>query len=60
MVRFNSVTLDADRPSILGPGFTAPPGGPEYLNRKELELFVLYIKVFYIIKAFCIVGCVVT
>ena len=32
--RFNSVTGESERPSSLGPGFTAPPGGPEYLNRK--------------------------
>ena len=34
--RFNSVTLETERPSILGPGFTAPPGGPEYLNRNVI------------------------
>ena len=25
------------RPSTLGPGFTAPPGGPEYLNRTAMS-----------------------
>jgi len=25
------------RPNILGPGFTAPPGGPDYLNRTALS-----------------------
>jgi len=35
--RFNSVTLETERPSILGPGFTAPPGGPEYLNRTAMS-----------------------
>ena len=41
--RFNSVTLETERPSILGPGFTAPPGGPEYLNRNTIKqtVFVL-------------------
>ena len=35
--RFNSVTGESERPSSLGPGFTAPPGGPEYLNRKVIN-----------------------
>jgi len=25
------------KPSVLGPGFTAPPGGPQYLNRTVLS-----------------------
>ena len=35
--RFNSVTGESERPSSLGPGFTAPPGGPDYLNRKVID-----------------------
>ena len=35
--RFNSVTGESERPSSLGPGFTAPPGGPQYLNRKVIN-----------------------
>jgi len=35
--RFNSVTGEAERPSVLGPGFTAPPGGKDYLNRTAMS-----------------------
>ena len=29
--------LDLSQPSLFGPGFTAPPGGPEYLDRTVLS-----------------------
>eukprot|EP00092_Neocalanus_flemingeri_P008290 GFUD01008936.1.p1 GENE.GFUD01008936.1~~GFUD01008936.1.p1 ORF type:complete len:562 (-),score=130.38 GFUD01008936.1:42-1727(-) len=35
--RFNLVDEKTGRPSTLGPGFTAPPGGPEYLNRTAMS-----------------------
>jgi len=35
--RFNTIDDKAGRPSTLGPGFTAPPGGPEYLNRTAMS-----------------------
>merc|ERR1712215_384721 len=35
--RFNNIDDKAGRPSTLGPGFTAPPGGPEYLNRTAMS-----------------------
>ena len=44
MFRFNSVTLETERPSILGPGFTAPPGGPEYLNRNAIGIKLLVLS----------------
>jgi hypothetical protein len=31
--RFNEIGEAVSRPSILGPGFSAPPGGMEYLDR---------------------------
>jgi len=33
--RFN--ILDENKPSVLGPGFTVPPGGPQYLNRTVMS-----------------------
>ena len=35
--RLNSIDKKNSRPSTLGPGFTAPPGGSEYLNRTALS-----------------------
>jgi len=35
--RFNEVHTESSRPSVLGPGFTAPPGGWQYLNRTALS-----------------------
>ena len=36
--QYNTVSPGrAGRPSTLGPGFTAPPGGPAYLNRTALS-----------------------
>eukprot|EP00090_Calanus_glacialis_P022185 TRINITY_DN34234_c0_g1_i1.p1 TRINITY_DN34234_c0_g1~~TRINITY_DN34234_c0_g1_i1.p1 ORF type:complete len:569 (-),score=125.49 TRINITY_DN34234_c0_g1_i1:70-1554(-) len=35
--RFNHIDEKTGRPSTLGPGFTAPPGGPEYLNRTAMS-----------------------
>jgi hypothetical protein len=34
-LRFNEIEDRVGRPSILGPGFSAPPGGMEYLDRDE-------------------------
>merc|ERR1719481_1515601 len=34
---FNHIDLKSSRPSTLGPGFTNPPGGPDYLNRTVLS-----------------------
>jgi len=35
--RFNQIDEKTGRPSTLGPGFTAPPGGLEYLNRTAMS-----------------------
>jgi endoglycosylceramidase len=35
--RFNNVASESGRPSSLGPGFTAPPGGWDYLNRTAMS-----------------------
>jgi len=35
--RFNHIDEKSSRPSTLGPGFTAPPGGAQYLNRTAMS-----------------------